>query len=330
MVRVTVWTGLVEPTAVAGKTRLVGVTVALAAGVAPVPESATVWGLFPALSVKVRVADRLLEAEGVKVTVTVQFAEAARVGPQPLLVKTKSPASVPVTVALLMEIAALEGFERVMVWEELTPTFCVPNETVDGVTLRLPGELTGTPIPANVAVWTLPLALSVKDRDAETLPLAVGAKRTVTSQLEPAGSVAAQVLAEMLKLPAPGPAMAMFARVADPDPEFLRVTVLGSPLLPTGTLAQVRVAGLTARSDRADTLAHPVCPSENKKRSAEASSGNAARVRMRTVSSLRGNAGTAPPSDWPGWKQGQPRSTRDLHAECILEFGPADSLFKLP
>ncbi len=297
---------------------------ALRTGVVPVPVSVTVWGLFPAVSVKVRVADRLPEAEGVKVTVTVQFAAAARAGPHALLVKTKSAASVPVTVALLMEIAALELFESVMVCEELTPTFRVPNETVDGFTPRFPGELTGAPTPANVTVWAVPLRLSVKDSEAERLPLAVGANRTVTSQLEPAGSVAAQVLPEMLKLPALVPAMVMLAMLADADPEFVSVTVFGSPMPPTGTLAQVMLEGLT---ERADTLAHPVCPSEHRRRSPEARSENGASVRMRTLSNLPGNGDIVVHIEQPEWKRRQRRCTPDLHAGCILESRQGQFLF---
>lgn len=126
-----------------------------------------------------------------------------------------------------------------MVCEELTPTFTAPNEIVDGFTARLPGEFEVAPTPVSETVWAAPLALSVKVSEAETLPVAVGAKRSVTSQLEAAGSVAPQVLPEMLKLPAPVPEIAIFVMFTGIDPALFRVTVLGVPVFPTDTLGQV-------------------------------------------------------------------------------------------
>jgi len=51
----------------------------------PVPDRATVWGEFGALSLNVSVPLRAPFAVGVKVTLTAQFAPAANVAPQVLV-----------------------------------------------------------------------------------------------------------------------------------------------------------------------------------------------------------------------------------------------------
>ena len=82
LVRVTVWAAVVAPVVVEAKVRLVGATVEFAAN--PVPDKVTVWGLFAAASVKVRVAVRDPVAVGLNVMLTVQLAEPARLAPQVL------------------------------------------------------------------------------------------------------------------------------------------------------------------------------------------------------------------------------------------------------
>lgn len=65
------------------KDRLPGAAVMLPeAPPVPSPVTATCCGLFPALSVKLRVAVRVPEAVGLNRIVTVQLADAARVEPQ--------------------------------------------------------------------------------------------------------------------------------------------------------------------------------------------------------------------------------------------------------
>jgi hypothetical protein len=51
----------------------------------PVPDRATVWGVFGALSLNVSVPLRAPFAVGLKVTLTEQFAPAAKVAPQVLV-----------------------------------------------------------------------------------------------------------------------------------------------------------------------------------------------------------------------------------------------------
>ena len=79
------------------------------------PDTPAVWGLLLALSVTVNVALREPVAVGVKVTLMVQVALAAKVEGLmgQLLVCPKSPELVPVKPTLVMVKAAPLGFERV-------------------------------------------------------------------------------------------------------------------------------------------------------------------------------------------------------------------------
>ena len=76
------------------------------------PDTPEVWGLLLALSVTVNVALRDPVAVGVKVTLMVQVALAAKVEGQ-LLVCPKSPGLVPVKPMLVIVNAAPLGFESV-------------------------------------------------------------------------------------------------------------------------------------------------------------------------------------------------------------------------
>jgi hypothetical protein len=78
----------------------------------PVPESEAVCGLPDALSVTESVATREPVADGVKVTLIVQFAPAPNVVPQ-VVVRAKSLAFVPVMLMLLIIMLALPLFESV-------------------------------------------------------------------------------------------------------------------------------------------------------------------------------------------------------------------------
>ena len=76
------------------------------AAAVPVPERLTVWGLPVALSATLSVAARAPLAEGLKVTLIVQFAPAATELPQ-VLVWAKLLEVVPITARLVMVNAAL-------------------------------------------------------------------------------------------------------------------------------------------------------------------------------------------------------------------------------
>lgn len=117
-------------------------------GVEPLPVSATVWGLFVALSVICRVAVSAPATLGLKTRLKVQLAPAARVEPQVVADCEKSPAFVPVNFVLMLLRVVDVPLVRVTIWAELV----VPNVTVpkssglgDAKTVaRTPGESLAT------------------------------------------------------------------------------------------------------------------------------------------------------------------------------------------
>jgi len=100
----------------------------------PVPVSVTVCGLIGALSVIAMVPLRVPVAVGVRVTLIVQLAPAARLAPH-VFVTPKSEEFVPVTLMLEMARLTLPVFERVTVCAALGVPTCCP------VNVRLPGEV---------------------------------------------------------------------------------------------------------------------------------------------------------------------------------------------
>jgi hypothetical protein len=82
---VAVCDAVLEPIEVLANVRLAGVADTLPDAPVPVPDSATVWGLPLALSVKLSVAVRIPVAVGEKTMVAVQLADAARLVPHVLL-----------------------------------------------------------------------------------------------------------------------------------------------------------------------------------------------------------------------------------------------------
>ena len=83
-----------DPTLVLEKVRLVGLA---ATPPLPMPVSATVCGLLPSESLKLRVAVRVPVAVGPKRILAVQLAPAASAEPHVLLYTEKSPALAPLT-----------------------------------------------------------------------------------------------------------------------------------------------------------------------------------------------------------------------------------------
>ena len=99
------------PTSCAGKVKEAGER--LTTGVVPVPVRLTVWVAGLALSAMVKEPLREPLTVGVKVTLRVQLALAARLEPQ-LLVSAKSPLLVPAMVTLVMLSVALPVLVSVM------------------------------------------------------------------------------------------------------------------------------------------------------------------------------------------------------------------------
>src|SRR2546423_549832 len=96
----------------------------------PVPESDTVCGLLASESVSVSVPVRVPPAVGVKVTLTVQLAPAARLLPQ-LLLCEKSPL---VAMELNVTAPAVSLVAVTVLAALLVPTFCAANVKLVGVT----------------------------------------------------------------------------------------------------------------------------------------------------------------------------------------------------
>jgi hypothetical protein len=148
LVNVTVCGELVEPTACRAKDRLVGFT--LAVSMAPVPESATVCGLVLAPSVKIRLATRAPNADGVNAMPTVQLAAGARLVPHVLLEMAKSAALAPVTETLLIAIAEAPLFCSVAVCGAVVvPRLTMPKESEDGPAVAL---IAAAPLPESETV----------------------------------------------------------------------------------------------------------------------------------------------------------------------------------
>jgi hypothetical protein len=127
---------VVPPTAVFAKVMLAGVSVT--PGALPVPDSATVCGLFPAESVNVNVAVRVPGAEGVKVTLTVQLAEPPRLLPHVFPEIAKSAAFGPEMAMLLIAMADVAPLLRTTgCGEAVTPSLVAANVKLAGDTVAL-------------------------------------------------------------------------------------------------------------------------------------------------------------------------------------------------
>lgn len=151
-----VFAALVLPTFVVGKVALAGVSVAWAV---PVPDSGTLCGLFPALSLKVRSPVRDPSCVGVKVTLTVHLAPAASVEPQVLLWMAKSPLVAMLEMSIVADplLAAVTVFALVV-----PPTTSLPKANDVGERVRAGAPVTVSCMPASlVKLPDTPLTITV-------------------------------------------------------------------------------------------------------------------------------------------------------------------------
>jgi hypothetical protein len=177
LLRVTVWGALATPITIDPKLSVDGVTVKGPA--IPVPDNERDWGELLAVSVKVRVADRALMAEGVSTTETLQLAPLARFNGQVFVVMRKSAAFVPPTAKPLNAMLAPAELLRVTVWGALAiPITIDPKLRADGVTVKGP-----TPVPDNDKDCGESPAESAISRDAVLTPGADGANASDRVQL---------------------------------------------------------------------------------------------------------------------------------------------------
>lgn len=141
------------------------------------------------MSVTDRFAVREPVAAGRKVTLMLQFAPAARVVPQ-VVVLAKSAALVPVNAMLVMLMVAFPVFDKVTARELLVVLItCAPNarEVGDSCAAGL------VPVPVSGTVCGLPLALSATETEALRAVADVGVKVTLMVQFAPAARVVPHV-----------------------------------------------------------------------------------------------------------------------------------------
>ena len=171
---------------------------------------------------------RLPAAVGVKVTVIVQLALAAR-EPGQVLVTEKSPGSAPPELMVVMVRVAFPVFVRVTDWAELVvPRFCDEKLSVPEVRLAA-GPL---PVPDNATVCGLLARLSAILIDAVRTPGAVGINFTMMMQFAFWASVAGQLF-DCEKSPELVPVTLIPLRVKLVLPVLLRVVDCDVLVLPT-------------------------------------------------------------------------------------------------
>ena len=324
LVRVTVCAALVASIFVAVNARLAGAT--LTAAWAPVPESATVCGLFPAESLNVRVAVCAPAAEGVNTMLTVQVADPARFAPQLLAEIANSAEFAPPMLTPLIESAALPWFCSVTVCAGLLePTFIVPKLSVAGVAVAVIAAT--VPMPDSGTVAGVCPVLSTNVRVAWRVPAELGAKTKVAAQLEPAARVFPHVLLAIEKSAAFGPEIATLLMLTPDVPEFVKVTLCEVPAEPTATPGQEILVGLT---NSPVTEAQPVSKSANTANTVPHSKVPHAPAWSRAWTRSEENSEV---EEWNNERPTEPRlqladvQRRELHAVSILELpGPPHRL----
>jgi hypothetical protein len=245
---------LVEPTARAPKSSVVGLTPTSGAAESPVPLRPRLCGLPVASSVIETDADRLPVTDGVNVAWIEHDAPTASVAglSGQLLIWAKSAEFVPATT--IAEI--VRGAEPEFVSVELCEALALP--TVRPANVRLVGlsvTAGAVPVPVNATACGLPDALFVIETLAERLPAAPGVNVTEMEQLDPAAIVLGAT-GQVLDCPksaafVPVTEMPLIERAA--LPELVRVTRRGVLALPTRWPPNARLVGAsdTAGADGA-------------------------------------------------------------------------------
>ena len=198
-----------------------------------------VCGLPAALSAIITDALSAAASEGVKVIPIVQFPPATTELPQLSAVSEKSLELAPPIDRPVMLKAALPVLLRVVVNKELaTATGTFPKARLVGDRLT-PGLV---PVPERVTVCGLPLALSAILTAAVNDPLAAGVKVTLIAQLEPAATLAPQVLLCSKSLGF-APVRVTPVRLKATLPVLLKVMACDELATPTGSFPKLRLPG---------------------------------------------------------------------------------------
>src|SRR5205807_476672 len=210
----------------------------------PCPLSVMICGLPPALSVTDSVPVRAPEAVGVKVTLMVQFAPAAKVAGlvgqalAPVLVAAKSPeaANEVHTNALVSPFNSVSGIRLVV-----NASGWLPKPRLVGAN-PTPGAV---PFTLSVITCSQPPSLHDALPISVRAPEAVGVKVTLMVQVAPAAKVAGlvgQALAPVL-VAAKSPEGANELIVKAAAPVFVSVTVIGALVVASSWLPKSRLVG---------------------------------------------------------------------------------------
>src|SRR5437588_6667 len=208
----------------------------------PFPLSGTVCGPTPELSATDSVPVRAPKAAGVKVTLMVQFAPAAKVAGlvgqalAPVLVAAKSPEAA----NELIVKAAVPVFVSVTVIGARSEERRVGKECRSGWAKHTTED---KPFPLSATVCGLPAALSPSDSVPVPAPKADGVSVTLRGQYPPAAKVAGlvgQALAPVL-VAAKSPDAANELIVKAAVPVFVSVTVIGALVVASNWLPKSRL-----------------------------------------------------------------------------------------
>ena len=238
LLTITVIAALVAFAAVVGNTKGVAgvkVTAGAVAAVA-IPVSVTLCGLDGALSANCNVAVRIPVAVGVNVMPTVHVALAASAAPLQVFAEiAKSPAFVPVTVAVVMFKVAFPVFCTVTVAAALVVPWGVFGSCTGLVGVMVTaGVAAAKPLPISARVCGLPVASSVIWRVADRGPVPPGVKVTPTMQVALTATVAPVHVSDVaVKSPESVPARLVLVTCRAAEPLLVTVTVIGVLLVCT-------------------------------------------------------------------------------------------------
>jgi len=124
----------------------------------------------------------------------------------------------------------------------------LPNARLEGLAAIVPAAV--IPNPERVTFCGLLLAESVMTKVAVRVPVPRGLNRIATLQLTLGDRSDPQVLLEMMKSDAFVPVIVMPLIESETELPFVNVTVFAAPTLPSATLAQLRLVGLTVAAAR--------------------------------------------------------------------------------
>src|SRR5205807_1366794 len=241
-VSVTVIAVLVVASSWLPKPRLVGANPT--PGAVPFPLRDRKSGVQGAMSASDSVPVRAPEAVGVKVTLMVQFAPAAKVAGlvgqalAPVLVAAKS---LEAANELIVKAAAPVFVSVTVIGALVVASSWLPKSRLVGAN-PTPGAV---PFPLRVMICGLPLASSESDSVPVRAPEAVGVKVTLMVQFAPAGKVAGlvgQALAPVL-VAAKSPESTIFPFATLFRSVFVSVTVIGVLVVASSWLPKSRLVG---------------------------------------------------------------------------------------